>query len=128
MLLLLVSLFLGPASAESHVPTFVTNPAYSKAPFAGLERVYVDPVTTAAQVRPKAERPAGEAVKDAAVAGAVRFTNPLMQWGELSVNGTKIGTIGPFATCTLEGFAAGWYAVDVGVTTGLVRHFAVEVK
>lgn len=125
---MLLTLLVGLATADSHVPTYVTDPSYTAAPFAGLERLFVDPATTAAQVAPKASRPPGESVKDPAGTGAVVFTNPLNQWGELSLNGTKVGTIGPFATCKLQGFATGWYAVDVAVSTGLTRHFAVEVK
>jgi hypothetical protein len=125
---MLVSLLVTLAAADSHVPTFKKDPAYTPAPFAGLERLYVDPATTVSQVAPQATRPAGESVKDVPEAGSLAFTNPLNQWGELTVNGTPVGTIGPFVTCHLAGFRPGWYAVGVGVTTGFTRHFAVEVK
>jgi hypothetical protein len=125
---MLLSLFLSFAAADSHVPTFVRDPAVTPAPFAGMERLYVDPATAAGQAKPVGERPGGESATDPPAAGSLVFTNPMNQWAELSVNGTKVGTLGAFATCHLDGFAAGWYAVDVGVSTGLTRHFAVEVK
>lgn len=124
---MLFALLLSAAQAAPHVPTFAADPAYTKAPFAGLERLYVDPAITVGQVKPLAAKPAAEAVMDAPAARSLVFTNPLNQWGELTVNGTKVGTIGPFATCHLEGFGGGWYQVDVEVTTGLARHFSVQV-
>ncbi len=123
-----LSLALSLAHADTHVPMFVKDPQYTKAPFEGMERLYVDPATTVAQVKPLAARPTGERVLDQPGTGKLVFTNPLNQWAELTVNGVKLGTIGPFATCNLEGFGAGWYQVDAWVTTGLTRHFAVEVK
>jgi hypothetical protein len=129
MLLLLASL----ALADKNVHTFVNDPQYTPPPFAGLERLYIDPATTAAQVKPAADRPAGERVVDAPGTGSMVFTNPMSQWGEVTLRGAtepglKIGTIGPFATMKLDGFQAGFYTVDVWVTTGLTRHFVVEVK
>lgn len=124
---MLLAFLLGLAHADPHVATFVTDPAYTKAPFAGLERLYVDPAITVGQVQPLAAKPAGEAIKDAPASRSLVFTNPLNQWGEMAVNGTKVGTIGPFATCRLEGFAGGWYLVDVEMSTGFTRHFSVQV-
>lgn len=125
---MLLSLLVSFALADSHVHTFVTDPAYTKAPFAGLERLYVDPATTVAQVKPLAAKPAGERVQDAPGTRTVVFTNPMSAFGEVALNGTSVGTVGPFATLRLEGFAAGWYQLDVTVTSGFSRHFAVEVK
>lgn len=125
MLLPLLASF---ALADSHVATFVTDPAYTKAPFAGLERLYVDPATTVAQVKPLTAKPSAERVPDAPGTHTVVFTNPMSAFGEVTVNGTKVGTVGPFATVHLEGFAAGWYQLDVTMTSGFARHFAVEVK
>ena len=125
---MLLPILVSVALADKNVATFVTDPEYTKAPFAGLERLYVDPATTTAQLKPQAEKPRAESVVDTPGAGSLEFTNPMAQWGELSVNGTKVGTIGPFATAHLAGFAAGWYAVDVNVPTGYARHFAVQVK
>ena len=119
------------AWADNNVTTFITDPQYTVAPFAGLERLYVDPAQSAGQVKPLANKPAVESVPDNAAAGAAKsqlvFTNPMSQWGEVTVGGLKIGTIGPFATMRLDGLGAGWYQVDVWVATGLTRHFAVEV-
>jgi len=125
MLLPLVVSF---AFADKNVHTFVNDPEYTKAPFAGLERLYVDPATTVAQVKPMASRPAAEKVKDAPGTHQVVFTNPMSAFGEVALNGTTVGTLGPFATIHLEGFAAGWYQLDVTMTSGFSRHFAIEVK
>ncbi|MBM4366669.1 MAG: hypothetical protein FJ102_10680 [Deltaproteobacteria bacterium] len=123
MLVLLLSL----ALADNHTTTFAIDPQYTDPPFAGLERLYVDPAQSAAQIKPVASRPAVEGVKDVPGKGQLVYTNPMSQWGEVTVNGLKIGTIGPFATMTLDGIAPGWYQVDVWVATGLTRRFAVEV-
>ncbi len=124
---MLFALLLAAANADSHIATFVADPQYTKAPFAGLERLYVDPAITVGQVKPLAAKPAAESIKDVPATHSLVFTNPMNQWGELVVNGTKVGTIGPFATCHLEGFGGGWYQVDVEVSTGLARHFSVQV-
>lgn len=125
---MVLALLLSLAAADTHVPMYVKDPQYTKAPFEGLERLYVDPAATVAQVKPLASRPAGERVADKPGTGTLVYTNPMNQWAELTINGTKVGTIGPYATCNLAGFGAGWYQVDAWVSTGLTRHFAVEVK
>ncbi len=123
----MLSLFLSVALAENHVTTFVTDPQYTLPPFAGLERLYVDPAQTVPMLKPAASRPAGETVLDAPGKGQLVFTNPMSQWGEVTVSGQKLGTIGPFATMRLDGIAPGHYLVDVWIPTGFTRHFSVEV-
>lgn len=115
------------ALAHNNVTTFATDPAYTPAPFAGLELLEVDPVAAVAAAKPHAEKPPGERAADAAGRGALVFTNPMNNGGVLYVNEARIGTIGPFATVNLDGFAAGWYRVTVEQTTGLKRTFSVEV-
>lgn len=124
MLVLIASV----ALAANHVQTFVIDPSYTKPPFAGMEQLFVDPAATQAQLKPMAERPAGEKVVDAPGAGKLVFTNPMSQWAEVTVNGIKVGIIGPYATCTFDGMGAGWYALEAKVSTGFARTFAVEVK
>lgn len=124
MLLLLASI----ALADNVVPTFVVDPAYTDAPFAGMEQLFVDPAVVSPQLKPAAAAPAGEKLITPAGKGSLDFTNPMSQWAELSVNGLKIGIIGPYASCRLQGLGAGWYSVDATVSTGFTRHFAVEVK
>ena len=123
----MIALFAAIALANPQVKTFEADRQYTAAPFAGLERLYVDPATTVGLVAALPAAPAGEHVLDAPGHGQLVFTNPMSNWGEVTVGGVKIGTIGPYATMTLDGFAPGFYAVDVGVSTGLTRHFAVEV-
>lgn len=124
MLTLLFSL----ALADNNVTTFVTDPQYTPPPFAGLERLYVDPAQTLPLLKPEAQRPVGETVLDAPGQGQLVFTNPMSQWGEVTVSGQKLGTIGPFATMRLDGATPGHYLVSVWIPTGLTRHFAVEVR
>lgn len=116
------------ALASNNVPTFVVNPGYTKPPFAGMEQLFVDPAATLAQLKPMAERPAGEKPADAPGTGKLVFTNPMSQWAELTVNGIKVGIIGPYATCTFDGLGTGWYTLDAKVSTGFARTFAIEVK
>ena len=123
----MLALFAALAFARPQVQTFQVDRQYTPAPFAGLERLYVDPATTTAMLHGSATPVAGEHVLDAPGHGQLVFTNPMSNWGEVTVGGVKIGTIGPYATMTLDGFGVGFYAVDVGVSTGLTRHFSVEV-
>lgn len=125
---MLLPLLVSFALADKNTAIFVNDPQYTQAPFAGLERLYVDPATTVGQVKPLATAPKAEHTKDAPGAHTVVFTNPMSAFGEVALNGTKIGTVGPFATVHLDGFAPGWYQLDVTMTSGFSRHFAVEVK
>lgn len=124
MLVLIASL----ALASNHVPTFVIDPSFTKPPFAGMEQLYVDPTATQAQLKPVADRPTGEKAADAPGVGKLVFTNPMSQWAEITVNGVKIGILGPYGTCTFDGIGAGWYTLEAKVSTGFARTFAVEVK
>ena len=116
------------ALAANHVQTFVVDPAYTKPPFAGMEQLFVDPAATQAQLKPLAERPTAEKVADTPGVGKLIFTNPMSQWAEVTLNGIKVGIIGPYATCTFDGVGAGWYTLEAKVSTGFARTFAVEVK
>jgi hypothetical protein len=114
------------AFAANNSTTFVVDPAYTKPPFGGMEQLFVEPATVQGQLKPFDAAQPGEKVKDAPAPGAIVFTNPMSQWGELTVNGVKIGIIGPYATCKLEGVTAGWYKLEVKVPTGFARTFAVQ--
>lgn len=116
------------ALADNNVTTFVVDPAYTPPPFAGLERLDVDPAVVAKQLAPAAAKPPGEAAHDAAGKGQLVLTNPMSQWAEVKVQGQAIGILGPYATMRLDGLGAGWYAVTLGVPTGFSRKFAVKVN
>ena len=98
MLLLVSSAF------ALHTKVFDPDPALTRAPLAGLEQLYVDPATT--RILPLPGRPAGpaEVYANAVPPGdpALVFTNPLTYWGELTVNGTTVGILGPYATLRFE--------------------------
>ena len=112
----------------THVETFVVDPAQTKGRFAGLEKVVVDPAATV--VAPVASAPKGHVVNNAARPGesALVFTNPLSAWGWVEINGTRIGTIGPYATMRIEGTTPGWYGIILQADTGYRAPYAVEVK
>lgn len=112
----------------THVTTFDIDPLYTRGAFSGFESLLVEPATIQSQVRPASSAPAGaEPVKNGAAAGekALVFTNPANNGAELSVNGTKIGWIGPYATVRMDGLARGAYTVRLSFTTGYVRTFQV---
>ncbi len=123
----MILLFAALSLADNNVSTFVTDPSYTPAPFAGLEQLDVDPVGTAAALKPHAEKPAGEAAADKPGHGQLVFTNPASTWAVVTVNEQRIGTIGPFATMRLDGISPGWYTVKTELPTGFARTYAVDV-
>ena len=128
--MLAILTLVGLASA-THVTTYDVNVKWTKAPFAGLESVVVDPVAFAAQLQPLAALPASaEPVENLAAKGdpALVFTNPLSSWADLTLNGQVVGIIGPYATMRLEGLEPGAYALGLQVPTGRARTFGVVLK
>ena len=121
-------LLLASLAFATHVKTFEIDPSYTKGRFAGLESLVVDPATTT--VAPVATTPKGNIIANGVPAGdpALVFTNPLSSWGWVEINGTRIGTIGPYATMRLEGLKPGWYGVIVEVNTGYRAPYAIDVK
>ncbi|MEN9786564.1 MAG: hypothetical protein RLZZ299_1828 [Pseudomonadota bacterium] len=112
----------------THVTTFDIDPLYTRGAFTGFESLLAEPATLQSQLRPASTAPGGaEPVKNAAAAGekALVFTNPANNGAELSVNGTKVGWIGPYATVRMDGLARGAYTVRLAFTTGYVRTFQV---
>lgn len=116
------------AFADKNVTTFITDPNYTGAPFAGMESLYVDPTTTQAQLKPLADRPTGEKVADVPGKGTLEFTNPMSYFGDVTVNGVKIGTLGPYATFHFSGMAPGWYSITMAMPNGFSRTFAQQVQ
>lgn len=125
MLLLLAHL-----AFATHVTTFAVDPAYTQAPFSGLESLVVDP----AQVAPTLSPWTGAVPPDAmAVANGAEppdrtltFTNPTSTWAHLSINGTLIGIIGPYATARFEGLKPGQWWISLKLNNGHQREFLVR--
>jgi len=125
-LALLLAFVAGPAVAGTHVPTFEPDPAYTKAPIAGLRSLVADPAVLVARLGPSSEVPAtAERVKNAAADG-LSFTNPASNWADLTINGVAIGNIGPYSTVQVSGVAAGPYVLTLTFASGYVRTFVVQ--
>lgn len=126
-LLAFVALLALPARAGTHVPTFEPDPAYTKAPIAGLRDLVADPAVLIAQLKPSTAPPpaAAERARNTASEG-LAFTNPASNWAALSINGIAVGTIGPYNTVQISGVPSGAYALTLTFASGYVRTFVVE--
>lgn len=127
-MLFCLTLLAAPAHAAT-ITTFPVDPAYTPAPFSGMETLVVDPVAFAqatapdeGPVPPDAQRLRSEAK---APDTALVFTNPTNTWAWLALNGTRVGTIGPFATARFEGLRPGHWRLDLTLPNGFVRKFAI---
>jgi len=58
--------------------------------------------------------------------GNLVIVNPASGWAELSINGTKVGVLGPLATAKLHDVKHGQYDVQLSITTGLTWTDRVE--
>lgn len=122
-------MLLAPLLLALNVQTFDRDPGWSNGPIDGLRQVWIDPATVATAVRPLAAAPGPEfeRVENGAGGGLV-FTNPVNTWTNLVVNDVRVGELTSYATVRLQGVAPGWYAVQLELSTGFVRKFAVEVR
>lgn len=129
MLLAPLTLLLWSPAQAATLTTFPPDPAYTAAPFAGLESLVVDPVATTAGLSPGALPVPAEVQQLRSEARApdtgLVFTNPTDTWAWLDLDGTRIGTIGPFATVRFDGLKAGSWRLDLTLPSGFVRKFAV---
>lgn len=126
--MLLLALF--HVASAATISTFPVDPAYTKAPFSGMESLVVDPVATAAALTPDTA-PVGPDVES--IASGVQapdpglvFTNPTSTWAWLAINGARIGSIGPFATARFDGVTPGRYRLELTLPNGFVRTFEVQ--
>lgn len=120
----------GLASA-THVTTFDVNVKWTDPPFSGMESLVVDPAVLLQNLEPVRGTfdPAAERFENEAPRGerALQFTNPMMSWAEVTLNGTPVGTLGPYSTLRLEGVRYGAYTLTLKVPSGFARTFAVKV-
>jgi outer membrane protein OmpA-like peptidoglycan-associated protein len=118
-------------ASAARVNTYDVDTEYTKGQFAGLESLVVDPAAAVKTIQPaQAPFPAtAERTRNEAAPGdnALVFTNPTSTFAEYSVNGTVIGTIGPFATARLEGLQHGMYDLGLKLPTGYRRDFVVRL-
>jgi len=136
MLSLLLSISVAWAT---HVTTYEPDVLRTTGPLAGMESLVVEPQQALSQLKPLAAQPGVgvEVVANGAIMvggeGAktpeetLIFTNPVSTWCWLTLNGTKIGTINPYATITFTGVKSGWYQIDLHEPNGFERHLAVLV-
>lgn len=93
------------------------NPALTTGGATGFRTLFVDPGEFATLVQP------AEALGDAAD-DILHVQNRTSAWTELSINGVRIGIIGPLTTVVLEGVKPGSYATSqlgpTGMTTSRV--------
>lgn len=115
----------------THVTTFDTNPGWTDAPFSGMESVAVDPVAFARDLQP-AHGPFPADAEPRRSEGALGekalvFTNPMSNWAKMTINGTFVGILPPYAQSRLEGVRPGNYVVTLEIPTARVRTFVVKV-
>jgi outer membrane protein OmpA-like peptidoglycan-associated protein len=115
----------------THVTTFDTNPGWTDPPFSGMESVAVDPVAFAKDLQP-AHGPFPADAEPRRSEGALGekalvFTNPMSNWAKMSINGTFVGILPPYAQSRLEGVRPGNYVVSLETPAARVRTFVVKV-
>lgn len=127
MLLLLISL-----ASATHVKTYEPDVMRTKGPFSGMESLIVDAKVFIAQAQPLSAAPGGAVEvfpnEKGGSASVMVFTNPGSSWAWLTINGTKVGTINPYGTITVDGLHSGWYELDLLYPNGFTRKIAIELK
>ena len=91
--------------------TYPANPDLSKGPIDNFFKVYVNPNALAATLKPKRE------ARDATTA-TLPIVNRTTGWQEVTVDGTKIGVVGPLTTAAIHGVTAGEYVIKMTNSTG----------
>lgn len=128
----MLTLLLVASSYATHVTTYEPDNLRTTGVFAGMESLIVDPATAIPALTPLAAAPTGAVERVAnekgGSASVLVFTNPASTWAWLSLNGTRMGTISPYGTITVQGVKPGWYTLDLELPTGFVRRMAIEVK
>jgi hypothetical protein len=99
----------------------LTNPANPDLTEGKLENfftLYIDPDAAAATLKPKT--PSGTATETLPV------VNITMAWLEVTIDGTKIGTVGPLTTAAIHGVRSGEYVVKMTSSTGYTSTSRVQ--
>lgn len=128
----MLALLLIASSSATHVTTYEQDNLRTTGTFAGMESLIVDPATAIPALQPLTAAPVGGVEKLANGKGGsgtvMVFTNPASTWAWLNINGTRVGTISPYGTITVQGMKPGWYSLDLEFPTGFTRRIAVELK
>lgn len=90
--------------------TYPANPDLTEGKIENFFTLYIDPDAAAATLKPKTPR--GNATETLPV------VNITMAWLEVTIDGTKIGTIGPLTTGAIHGVRSGEYVVKMTSSTG----------
>ncbi len=91
--------------------TYPANPDLTEGKIENFFNLYIDPDAAAATLKPKTPTPEGETE-------SLPIVNITMAWQEVTVDGTKIGVIGPLTTGAIHGVSAGEYVVKQTSSTG----------
>jgi hypothetical protein len=113
---LFLSLFLAAEEPRVRPDTYTVNPRYSTGPIENFRDVYVDPAQAPAQLKP-AEAQSGTS--------DLSIRNDMMGWSEVTVGGTKIGTIDSLTTGVIRGVPAGTYEVTLRYSNGFEKKLRV---
>jgi hypothetical protein len=99
--------------------TYPANPDLSKGTIDNFFSVYVNPNALASTLKPKQE------ARDATTA-TLPIANRTTGWQEITVDGTKIGVIGPLTVGAIHGITAGVYVVKMTNSTGYTATTRIE--
>jgi hypothetical protein len=114
---LFLSLLLAAEEPRVRPDTYTVNPRYSTGPIENFRDVYVDPAQAPAQLKPS-EAQGGTS--------DLSIRNEMMGWTEVTVGGTKIGTIDSLTTGVVRGVPAGTYEVVLRYSNGFEKKLRVS--
>jgi hypothetical protein len=114
---LFLSFFLAAEEPVLRPDTYTVNPRFSTGPIENFRDIYVDPAQTPAQLKP---------VEAQTGTSDLSILNDFMGWGEVTVGGTKIGTIDSLTTGVIHGVPAGTYEVVLRYSNGFEKKLRVS--
>jgi hypothetical protein len=91
--------------------TYPANPDLTRGSLDNFFKVYVDPNAMATTLKPK------QVLRDATTE-TLSLYNRTTGWQEVTVDGTKIGLIGPLTTAAIHGIPAGEYVIKMTNSAG----------
>ena len=113
---LFLSLLLAAEEPRVRPDTYTVNPRLSTGPIENFREIYVDPAQAPAQLKPS-EAQSGSS--------DLSIRNDTMGWSEVTVGGTKIGTIDSLTTGVIHGVPAGTYDVVLRYSNGFEKKLRV---
>lgn len=125
----------GPQQSPSLPSRPLTYPVDTKLSTGGIENfrsLFVDPATVGANLKPKGtlavrhSAPAGATGVTSPGAAALPILNTMSSFAEVSVNGTRIGVIGPLTNGAIHGLQSGVYEVTFKAENKFERVVSVE--